>query len=64
MQVVTLVVLGGDAAATSVSLWHAIAGAPCLFIGVIVLIYDIIMTILALQSKLNHSLRLLVVSIY
>ena len=61
MQIVTLVVLGADAGVVSVSLYHALAGGPCL-IGVLILIYEIIMTILAPVGDLNHSVRLLVVS--
>ena len=61
MQIITVIVLGADAGVIKVSLYHALAGGPCL-IGILILIYEIIMTILAPLGNLNHSVRLMVVS--
>ena len=43
MQIITVIVLGADAGVIRVSLYHALAGGPCL-IGILILIYEIIMT--------------------
>ena len=46
MQIITVIVLGADTGVIKVSLYHTLAGGPCL-IGILILIYEIIMTILA-----------------